>query len=56
MNAAATKSAAIELELAADKAGVHHVALESYGYRWFRVGGLSYALHVVRDSGAGIKW
>jgi len=43
-------------EVHADKAGMHRVALESYGYRWFRVGGMSYALHVQRDSGAGIKW
>jgi maltose alpha-D-glucosyltransferase/alpha-amylase len=28
----------------ADKAGRHHVALEPYGYRWFRVGGLDYLL------------
>ena len=43
-------------EVRADKTGTHHIALESYGYRWFRVGGLGYALHVQRDSGAGIKW
>jgi maltose alpha-D-glucosyltransferase/alpha-amylase len=43
-------------EVHADKAGMHRIALESYGYRWFRVGGMSYALHVQRDSGAGIKW
>jgi len=43
-------------EVRADKTGVHKIALESYGYRWFRVGGLSYALHVQRDSGAGVKW
>ena len=43
-------------EIRADDDGMHRVALESYGYRWFRVGGLGYALHVVRDSGAGVKW
>lgn len=25
--------------------GRHHVALEAFGYRWFRVGSLNYALH-----------
>jgi hypothetical protein len=30
--------------------------MESHGYRWFRIGGMNYALHVQRDSGAGIKW
>jgi maltose alpha-D-glucosyltransferase/alpha-amylase len=24
--------------------GVHHIGIEAYGYRWFRVGGLNYAL------------
>jgi maltose alpha-D-glucosyltransferase/alpha-amylase len=43
-------------EVHADENGVHKVALESYGYRWYRVGGLGYALHVERDSGAGINW
>jgi maltose alpha-D-glucosyltransferase / alpha-amylase len=28
----------------ADDAGVHHILLERYGYRWFRVGGLDYLL------------
>ena len=36
--------------------GVHHVAMESYGYKWYRVGGLSYALRATRDSGAGVAW
>ena len=36
--------------------GAHRVALESYGYKWYRVGGLSYALRATRDSGAGEKW
>ena len=43
-------------EIHADADGMHRVSLESYGYRWFRVGGLGYALHVERDSGAGVKW
>lgn len=25
--------------------GTHHIVMEPYGYRWFRVGGLNYALH-----------
>ncbi|MGY8668426.1 alpha-amylase family protein [Bradyrhizobium sp. UFLA05-109] len=28
----------------ADKRGQHHVVLEPYGYRWYRVGGLDYLL------------
>jgi maltose alpha-D-glucosyltransferase/alpha-amylase len=28
----------------ADKAGKHHVLMEAYGYRWYRVGGLDYLL------------
>ena len=28
--------------------GTHHIVLEPYGYRWFRVGGLNYALHASR--------
>jgi maltose alpha-D-glucosyltransferase/alpha-amylase len=28
----------------ADAAGVHHILLERYGYRWYRVGGLDYLL------------
>jgi maltose alpha-D-glucosyltransferase / alpha-amylase len=28
----------------ADDAGVHHIWLEPYGYRWYRVGGLDYLL------------
>jgi maltose alpha-D-glucosyltransferase/alpha-amylase len=43
-------------ELRVDKSGTYRVSLESFGYRWFRVGGLGYALHVQRDSGAGVKW
>jgi maltose alpha-D-glucosyltransferase/alpha-amylase len=26
------------------KAGKHHLLLEAYGYRWYRVGGLDYLL------------
>jgi maltose alpha-D-glucosyltransferase/alpha-amylase len=43
-------------ELHADKSGKYRVALESFGYRWYRIGGLGYALHTERDSGAGVKW
>ncbi|HEX6746344.1 MAG TPA: alpha-amylase family protein [Longimicrobium sp.] len=43
-------------EMHADERGVHHVALEAYGYRWYRVGGLGYALRAHRDSGAGVAW
>ncbi|MFL5289226.1 MAG: trehalose synthase, partial [Rhodopila sp.] len=28
----------------ADDTGVHHIRLEPYGYRWYRVGGLDYLL------------
>ncbi len=28
----------------ADKSGRHHIVLEGYGYRWYRVGGLDYLL------------
>ena len=31
-------------EAIADDRGVHHLELEPYGYRWYRVGGLRYAL------------
>jgi len=43
-------------EARADENGVHHIALEAFGYKWYRVGGLSYALRSARDSGAGVKW
>lgn len=33
-----------EEELEADENGVHHVALDALDYRWFRVGGLDYAV------------
>jgi maltose alpha-D-glucosyltransferase/alpha-amylase len=33
-----------EEEEAADESGRHRVALDAYGYGWFRLGGLSYAL------------
>ena len=45
-----------EEEKRADARGMHHVALEAHGYRWFRVGGLGYALKEGRDSGAGTAW
>jgi maltose alpha-D-glucosyltransferase/alpha-amylase len=28
----------------ADERGKHHIVLEPYGYRWYRVGGLDYLL------------
>ena len=28
----------------ADGSGRHHVLLEAYGYRWYRLGGLDYLL------------
>jgi maltose alpha-D-glucosyltransferase/alpha-amylase len=31
-------------EAIADSGGVHHLELEPYGYRWYRVGGLGYGL------------
>jgi maltose alpha-D-glucosyltransferase/alpha-amylase len=43
-------------EIRPDKTGTYRVTLESFGYRWYRVGGLGYALRVERDSGAGTKW
>jgi maltose alpha-D-glucosyltransferase/alpha-amylase len=43
-------------EIHADERGLHRVALDAYGYRWYRVGGLSYALRAHRDSGAGVTW
>jgi maltose alpha-D-glucosyltransferase/alpha-amylase len=27
-----------------EKNDVHHILLEPYGYRWFRIGGLDYLL------------
>lgn len=29
----------------ADASGIHHIALDAYDYRWYRVGDLNYALH-----------
>jgi maltose alpha-D-glucosyltransferase/alpha-amylase len=31
-------------ESTADESGTHHIALEAYGYRWYRVGDLNYIL------------
>ena len=33
----------------ARESGAHHIALPAYGYRWYRVGGLNYALHRARQ-------
>lgn len=38
-----------ETESLADEKGVHRVTLDAFGYRWFRVGGLNYALHRTRE-------
>jgi maltose alpha-D-glucosyltransferase / alpha-amylase len=43
-------------EIRAREDGTHRVALEAYGYRWYRAGSAGYALRVGRDSGAGEKW
>ena len=34
-----------ETHSVADDEGIHHIALDAYGYQWYRVGGLNYALH-----------
>jgi maltose alpha-D-glucosyltransferase/alpha-amylase len=39
-------------ESRARASGAHHLALPALGYRWFRVGGLNYALHRARQSPA----
>jgi maltose alpha-D-glucosyltransferase / alpha-amylase len=46
----------VDEEIHAEADGRHHVSLEAHGYRWYRVGGLGYALRVRRDSGAGENW
>jgi maltose alpha-D-glucosyltransferase/alpha-amylase len=33
----------------ATASGAHHLTLDAYGYRWFRVGGLNYPLHRDRE-------
>jgi maltose alpha-D-glucosyltransferase / alpha-amylase len=40
-----------EQESVADERGEHLIAVEELGYRWFRVGGLGYALERTRDGG-----
>jgi maltose alpha-D-glucosyltransferase/alpha-amylase len=37
-----------EDESAADDHGQHRIQLEAYGYRWYRVGGLNYAIRRVK--------
>ena len=38
----------------ADERGKHHVLLEAYDYRWYRVGGLDYLLKRTEiDAGRG---
>ena len=34
----------VESESRAQENGSHRIAIEEFGYRWFRVGGLGYAL------------
>jgi maltose alpha-D-glucosyltransferase/alpha-amylase len=41
-----------DAESRARPSGAHHLALPALGYRWFRVGGLNYALHRARQSPA----
>jgi maltose alpha-D-glucosyltransferase/alpha-amylase len=36
-------------ESTADESGTHHIALEAYGYRWYRVGDLNYILRRSKD-------
>jgi len=43
-------------ELRPDRTGRHHVALDAYGYKGCRAGGLGYAVRMARDSGAGKRW
>jgi maltose alpha-D-glucosyltransferase/alpha-amylase len=38
-----------EEESAADEKGVHGLVLDAFGYDWYRVGGLNYALRRVRE-------
>jgi len=38
----------VEEESRARASGHHHIVLDPFGYRWFRVGGLNYALHADR--------
>lgn len=39
----------VEEESRADARGVHRIGIEEFGYRWYRVGGLGYALRRVRS-------
>jgi maltose alpha-D-glucosyltransferase/alpha-amylase len=43
-------------EIQSDVDGLHRISLEAFGYRWYRVGGMGYALSAARDSGAGKNW
>lgn len=42
-------------EIYARDDGTHRVTVEAHGYRWYRVGGLGYALRMQRDIEAGMK-
>ena len=37
-------------ESRADAAGTHRIPLEGHGYRWYRVGGMNYALRRVQGT------
>jgi maltose alpha-D-glucosyltransferase/alpha-amylase len=39
----------VERESMAEEDGAHRLLLDAYGYRWFRVGGLNYALYRTRE-------
>jgi maltose alpha-D-glucosyltransferase/alpha-amylase len=39
----------VEEESRATRTGVHRIGLESYGYKWFRVGDLNYWIGQERD-------
>jgi len=38
----------VENQSEADKGGTHRLALEAYGYRWFRIGSLNHILRRTR--------
>jgi maltose alpha-D-glucosyltransferase/alpha-amylase len=38
-----------EEESAADEKGVHRLVIDAFGYNWYRVGGLNYALRLERE-------
>jgi maltose alpha-D-glucosyltransferase/alpha-amylase len=38
-----------EEESAADEKGIHRLVIDAFGYDWYRVGGLNYALRRERE-------